>query len=188
MSALPITPALFTPDVLVPHHRIDSSWFAVRVRARSELRVSAVLGCKGYESFAPTYRPTFDDGRPVRVKSPKLALFPGYVFCRFSPRELLPIVTTPDVQNVVSIGVRPEPIGEIEMERIRRGIEFGAGVQPHPYITVGQRVRVHWGALAGIEGVLVQVKSAHRLVIATELLQRAVSLNIDRDCVVAVES
>jgi transcriptional antiterminator NusG len=187
MSALPITPSALTPDVLVPHRHLDSSWFAVRVRARSELRVSAVLECKGYESFAPTYRPACD-GRPIRLKSPELALFPGYVFCRFSPRELLPIVTTPDVQNVVSIGTRLEPIGEIEMEGIRRGIEFGSGLQPHPYLTIGQRVRVRWGALAGIEGVLVQAKSAHRLVIAADLLQRAVSLHIDRDCVVAVES
>jgi transcription antitermination factor NusG len=187
MSALPITPSALIPDGLAPRRHLDSFWFAVRVRARSELRVSAVLECKGYESFAPTYRPACEDRR-VRLRGPGLALFPGYVFCRFSPQELLPIVTTPEVQNVVSIGARPEPIGESEMEGIRRGIEFGAGLQPHPYLTVGQRVRVSWGALAGIEGVLVQAKSAHRLVIAAELLQRAVSLHIDRDCVVAIGS
>jgi transcription termination/antitermination protein NusG len=187
MSASTITHSTPIPDVLLPHRHLDSFWFAVRVRTRSELRVSAVLECKGYESFAPSYRPACDD-RPTRLKSPELALFPGYVFCRFSPRELLPIVTTPDVQNVVSIGIRPEPIGEVEMERMRRGIECGAGLQPHPYLTVGQRVRVHWGALAGIEGVLIQAKSAHRLVISADLLQRAVSLHIDRDCVVPVES
>ncbi len=185
MSAFPLTPSAFTPDVFVPHRQLDSSWFAVRVRARSEHRVSCVLACKGYESFAPTYRPSCDD-RPLGFRSPELALFPGYVFCRFSPRELLPIVTTPDVQNVLSIGSRPQPIDEFEMERIRRGVEFGAGLQPHPYLTVGQRVRVQRGALAGIEGVLVQAKSAQRLVIAADLLQCAVSLHIDRECVVPV--
>jgi transcriptional antiterminator RfaH len=187
MSALPITPSARIPDVLVPHRHLDSFWFAVRVRARSELRVSALLERKGYESFTPTYRPNCDH-RSVRLNSQERALFPGYVFCRFSPRELLPIVSTPHVQNVVSIAGRPEPVSETEMERIRRGIEFGSGLQPHPYLTTGQRVRVHWGVLAGIEGVLVPAKSAHRLVIAADLLQRAVSLHIDRDCVFPVES
>jgi hypothetical protein len=47
-------------------------------------------------------------------------------------------------------------------------------------------MRVRFGPLAGTEGLLVAVKGVSRLVILTELLQRAVSVEIDMDQVVPV--
>ena len=71
----------------------NTSWFALRVRSRSEIMVSQLLEAKGYPSYSPSYtteRPYSD-----RIKRVEAALFPGYVFCRFAPGEILPIVSTP---------------------------------------------------------------------------------------------
>jgi transcription antitermination factor NusG len=159
-------------------------WFALRVRSRSELMVSALLEAKGYRSYAPSY--TTERQYSDRVKRVESALFPGYVFCRFAPVDLLPVVSTPAVQNVVSIASRPAPIADDEMERLQKSVRHGQDVAPCEYLHAGQRVRVRSGPLSGVEGYLVQVRNKHRLVISTDLLQRAVSLEIAARQVVPV--
>jgi transcription antitermination factor NusG len=99
---------------------------------------------------------------------------------------MLPIVTTPAVQNVVGIGTQPQVVSDEEIERIQRGVQHGEGVTPCDYLQTGQRVRVRSGALNGIEGLLIQVRNRHRLVISAEILQRAISLEIDARQVIAV--
>ncbi len=155
----------------------DTSWFALRVRSRSENLVGTLLEAKGYQSYSPSY--ISEHRYSDRIKRVSAALFPGYVFCRFSPNEILPIVSTPAVQRVVGIGPRPEAIRDEEMEQLRLGVQYGQAVAPCTYLRTGQRVRVRSGALAGTEGFLVELRNKHRLVITAEILQRAVSLEID---------
>jgi transcription termination/antitermination protein NusG len=139
--------------------------------------VSQLLEAKGYQSYSPSY--TIDRQYSDRIKHVEAALFPGYVFCRFAPGEMLPIVSTPAVQQVVGVGSRPQAISDEEIERIQLGVRHGRGIAPCPYLQTGQRFLVRSGALSGIEGFLVQLRNNHRLVIAADILQRAVSLEID---------
>lgn len=162
----------------------NTAWFALRVRSRSELMVKQVLEAKGYPSYSPSY--IVERQYCDRIKHVESALFPGYVFCRFAPSEILPIVSTPAVQNVVGIGPHPQAISDAEIERIQLGVLHGQGVAPCTYLQTGQRVRVRSGALSGIEGLLIEVRNRHRLVIAADILQRAVSLEIDARQVVPI--
>jgi transcription antitermination factor NusG len=61
-------------------------------------------------------------------------------------------------------------------------------VEPWPYLHSGQQVRIDRGVLSGIEGVLVEIRKVHRIVVSVTLLQRSVSVEIDRDWVVPVRS
>ena len=54
-------------------------------------------------------------------------------------------------------------------------------VQPYPFLESGRRVRIDRGPLAGLEGVVVEVKKQFRIVVSVTLLQRSVSTEIDRD-------
>jgi transcription antitermination factor NusG len=146
--------------------------------------VSQLLEAKGYPAYSPSY--ILERQYSDRIKRTEAALFPGYVFCRFAPNEILPIVSTPAVQQVVGIGPHPQVIGDEEIERIQRGVRHGQGVIPCAYLRTGQRVRVRFGVLSGIEGLLVQMRNRHRLVITADILQRAVSLEIDARQVVPV--
>jgi transcriptional antiterminator NusG len=161
-----------------------TSWYALRVRSRSEIMVGTLLEAKGYPSYVPSH--TSEHQYSDRIKRTAAPLFPGYVFCRFSASELLPIVSTRAVQKVVGIGPRPEAISDEEMERLQLSVRYGQGVAPCAYIQTGQKVRVRSGALAGIEGFLVEVRNRQRLVITADILQRAVSLEIDAGDVVSV--
>ena len=157
-------------------------WFAIRVRTLKETFSSEVLASRGYECFSPTckVRRRWSD----RVKELPEALFPGYIFCRFDVLHRLPILSAPGVIDIVGFGRIPEPIPDEEITAIQKAVEFGNSTRPWPYLTVGQRVRIEVGPMAGMEGVFVRVKNSTRLVLSVHLLQRSVSVELDEKHVI----
>jgi transcription antitermination factor NusG len=152
-------------------------WFALQTRYRSENLVATQLRGKGYEPFLPVCksRRRWSD----RVKELELPLFPGYLFCRFNPLDRLPILVTPGVLQIVGTGKNPIPVDDAEIAAIQITIQSGVARQPWPFPQVGQRVRVEYGPLHGLEGILLSFKGSHRLVLSVTLLQRSVAVEID---------
>lgn len=135
------------------------------------------LAGKGYEWFLPTYmsRRQWSD----RIKKSELPLFPGYLFCRFNPLDRLPILATPGLLSIVGIAKTPIPVDEVEMKAVRTLVGSGLPFQAWPYFKIGQRVRIEYGPLCGLEGILLSVKGSHRIVVSVNLLQRSVAAEID---------
>ena len=158
-------------------HQQSFPWFALKVRTRSETLAASLLRTRGYDPFCPVYieRRRYCD----RMKNVENPVFPGYVFCRFDPLRKVPVISSPGVEYVLSFSGTPSEIPEQEITNIRRTVE--AGARPTDYLKAGKRVRVEYGSLSGVEGVLIRDGAKHRLVVSVELLQRAVSLHIDQD-------
>lgn len=156
-------------------------WYALRVKSHCERMTAESLRCRGYEEFLPTYRlrRRWSD-RWVELELP---LFPGYVFSRFDARNRLPVLQIPSLVHIVGIGKTPLPVDEREIAAIQAIVRSGIAAQPWPYLRVGDLVRVQYGALCGLEGILVEVRKRHRLVVSVTLLQRSVAVEIDRDWV-----
>ena len=156
------------------------NWFAVRVRPRSEKVVAEVFRAKGYDEFLPLHheRRRWSD----RVATIELPLFAGYVFCRFDVSHRLPILVTPGVLEVVGAGRTPQPIDEAEIASLQVLVASRVTIHPWPSLHVGQRVQIVGGPLAGAEGLLLSVKSGHRLVVSVTLLQRSVAVEIPECC------
>jgi len=153
------------------------SWFALQVRSRSESVVAAFLRGNGYEWFLPTYqcRRRWSD----RIRELEIPLFPGYLFCRFSPQHRLPILKTPGVISIVGMAKTPMPVDEGEITALRALVNSRVDRQPWPYLQIGQWVTIDHGALCGLEGILLDVKGRHRVVLSVTLLQRSVAAEID---------
>src|SRR5579864_5131678 len=161
-------------------------WFAVRVRSNHE-RVTAIhLGERGYEEFTPSYK--IERRWSDRKKEIEQFIFPGYVFCRVNPQDRLPVLTTPGVVGLVGCGKIPTPIPDHEVERIRRMVQSGLLVTPWPFLEVSQTVLIERGPLAGVEGILEEVKGKCRLVVSVNLLRRSVSAEVDRHWVRPVKA
>jgi len=156
---------------------IEYPWFALQVRTRHESGVANYLHGQGYESFLPLYkcRRRWSD----RVKEVQTPLFPGYLFCRFDPRDRLPVMKTPGVMQIVGVNRVPVPVDEVEISAIQTLVMSGIPNQPWPFLQVGERVRIESGSLCGFEGILMDFKGTHRLVLSITLLQRSVSVEID---------
>ena len=154
-------------------------WFALAVKPRFDKAVARTLDTKGFETFLPLYKKRHNYG--PRSKEFELPLFPGYVFCRFSSLTRLPIVTTPGVTHILGAGNRPVPLSETEIASLQIAMKAQLPLQPFPFLQVGQRVRIEAGVLAGVVGIIVNVKRSVNLVLSVTLLQRSVLLEIDRD-------
>lgn len=157
------------------------SWYAIRVRSKFERAVSLALSGKGYDEYLPLYhsRRTWSD----RSKDLDLPLFPGYLFCRFDVQVRLPILTTPGVVSIVGTGKTPVAISDREIDGIQTMVRSGLHLQPWPGLVVGSRVVIETGPLKGLEGIALDVKKKYRLFVSVPLLQRSVSVEIDRDWV-----
>ena len=155
-----------------------SQWFALAVKPRFDKAVARALESKGYETLVPLYKK--QQGYAARSKESDLPLFPGYVFCRFNALTRLPILTTPGVTQILGTGNRPVPLSDTEIISLQTAIKAQVPLEPFPFLEVGQRVRIEAGVLAGVVGIVIRFKQVLRLVLSVTLLQRSVSLEIDR--------
>lgn len=163
--------------ISVNHSGQNSYWFGLHVRARKEAFVLAHLESHGYECLLPVYKSIrkWSD----RVKEVEQPLFPGYLFCRFDFQNRRPLVITPGVLQIVGNGKTPIPISNAEIEAVQAAQVSGLPSQPWPYIEVGERVRVNYRNLNGLEGILINFRGNHRVVISVSLLQRSVAMEVD---------
>jgi len=160
---------------------MNPSWYVLRVRSRFENTVAAHLRGRGYELFLPLYkcRRRWSD----RYKEIELPLFPGYVFCQLNPLNRLPVLSIPGVVHIVGVGQVPLPVDEAEIVAIQTAIRSGLPRQPWPFLQIGHKVRVEYGPLCGIEGILLRFGGHQRLVLSVILLQRSVAVQVDESWV-----
>lgn len=121
--------------------------------------------------------------RNGRVREIDAPLFPGYVFCQFDAQNRLPILITPGVIAVVGRGRIPLPVDDEEIAAIQTVVLSGLRAEPWPYLELGQKVRIESDSLQGLEGILINFKGNHRIVVSVSLLRRSVALEIDQSCV-----
>ncbi|HXX23504.1 MAG TPA: UpxY family transcription antiterminator [Terriglobia bacterium] len=179
---MPIT----NPPIVQDASGLSLPWYAIYTRHQHEKVISQILTAKGLEVFLPLYNSTrrWKD-RTVHLSLP---LFPCYLFLRGMEERRLDVVTTPGIVSVLSVNGEPAVIPESEVEAVRKAIEWGNRVEPHPFLRVGDRVRVISGPLQGLEGILVRKKNLCRLVLSVELLERSASVEVDVSSVERVAS
>ena len=153
-------------------------WYALWVRSRHEKSVAELLGGKGFETFLPMYtsRRRWSD----RMQEVELPLIPGYVFCRFDTSVRLPILTTPGIVQIVSVGKTPQSVDELEMRSLITAVHSGVHLQMWPFLKSGQRVSIEEGPLRSLEGVLLSTRGQDQLVLSISLLQRSIAVTVDR--------
>ena len=154
-------------------------WYALHVHARKEQLVASQLQTRNLECFLPTYKSLrkWSD----RTKEIQQALFPGYVFCRFDYENRQPVVMTTGVTQVVGTGRVAIPIADSEIGALQVAVSSGIPAQPWPYLRTGEYVQVNYGHLAGLQGILVNFKGNHRVVLSVTLLQRSLALEVELD-------
>jgi len=159
--------------------RTKTEWFALTVAPRRERAVAKALMDKGIETLVPCcWEERVCKSRRLRHQ---VALFPGYLFAEFDPGNRLPVLVTPGVRTVIGCGNTPIPISNEEIAGLRVIVSSRQISEPWPHFRAGDRVRVERGPLAGLEGTLVAVKSSLRIVLAVDLIERAVAVEVTAD-------
>lgn len=155
----------------------EPHWYAAYTCANHEQRVALQLGQRSVEYFVPVY----DSVRRWKDRrvTLQLPLFQGYVFVRLALADRLQVLQVPGIVKLVGFKNTPAALPPEEIEALRKSLTDGARAEPHPYLTIGRRVRVSAGSLAGMEGILVRKKGMARLVLSVGLIMRAVAIELD---------
>ena len=162
----------------LPNHAdCPGAWYALYTRHQHEKAVAHILTNKGFETLLPLY--SVARRWKDRTKLLFLPLFPCYVFLNGGLERRLDIMTTPGIHALVSSAGQPAAIPPAEIDAIRRAVESGARLEPHPLLKSGDWVRVKCGPLEGIQGILVRKKNLYRLVLSVEMLGKAAAVEVD---------
>ncbi len=156
----------------------QARWYALHTRAKHEKFIGEQLHFKGVETFVPTVRQIhrWSD----RSKAVDVPLFSCYVFVHdVLPRAHVSTLRTPGVLRWVGTHGEPAAIPDSQMEAVRSLVERNLPLWPHPFLKVGQRVRIRGGSLDGVEGTLVEKKGERKLVISIDLIQQSLAVAID---------
>lgn len=149
-------------------------WFALAVKPGDEQAVARSLRGRGLEQYVPTY-------------SGRRRLFPGFVFCRFDPQNRRAV---PEIPGGLWAAGSPESASSVsyaEIARIKMILASRLPVRPRALLSVGQRVWIMRGPLAGLEGFLLRRRDDFQVVVGLEALRRSVTVDISRAMVCAVE-
>ena len=158
----------------------ELKWFAIKVRSRHEFSVSETLARADINVFLPSINKIrqWKD----RKKTVTFPLFPGYIFVGTNglERDKLAILKTPGVVCFVgqSRG-EAEIVPPDQIIMLMKLVENKEKIDPYPYLIHGSRVRIKYGPLAGVEGLLVERKGKHLLVLSIDILQQGVSVQVD---------
>lgn len=157
----------------------NGEWYALRVRARAEYSIAESLEQRGFESFTPGWETRANR----RAKVAMTAAFPGYIFVKFTLHQMLRIITTPGVQQVMGYS-RPTSIDVETIDALKMAFVNRVPILPSAYIQHGEAVEVTKGPMRGVTGILVRAKDQCRLVIQIHILQRSVYTEVDADAVI----
>jgi transcription antitermination factor NusG len=154
-------------------------WYAVFTTPRHEKRVAGHFVMRELEGYLPLYQAVHKWKNRCKVAL-DLPLFPNYIFVRIDWRERVRVLEVPGVAGVV--GTRPElsVIADEYIKSLREGLRAHK-IEPHPYLVIGERVRIKDGAMGGMEGVLVRKKAGFRVVLTLDMIMQSIAVEVDAD-------
>lgn len=154
------------------------AWFAVETWPRYEKKVANELAQKSVDTFLPVQPQSrqWSDRR----QTVHLPLFPNYVFVRIShaTESRVPVLRTNGVRKFVGANHAGSPLEDSEIDSIRLLVGLGVPLQSHPFLNIGQRVRIRGGSLDGLEGILSAKNRDLSLVISIKLIQRSLAVEL----------
>jgi transcription antitermination factor NusG len=163
----------------IPFATNESEWYALHTHPRHERLVVQRLADRGVETFLPviTELHRWSD----RKKRIQLPLFSCYVFARFAPNrsERLRVLRVDGVLGLVGSHGEGTPIPNEQIDAVRTLVERELSWSSHPFLKIGQRVRIRSGALDGVEGILVSRNGDQTLVISIDAIQRSLAVRLE---------
>lgn len=154
-------------------------WYALLTRARNERMVEQRLQERGVTTFLPLITEVHRwSDRKKKVQRP---VFGCYLFAKLAPTKVdrLRILCVDGIFSFVGPRNEGTPIPDEQIAAVRALVENGIPYSMHPFLKIGQRVRVRSGALDGLEGILVKQNGDNTLVISVDAIQRSLAVRVE---------
>ena len=150
-------------------------WYVLHVKPRTEKKVFDRLCLMNVFRYLPFRTKITRVQRRKVVRH--LPLFPGYVFTRLNADERLTVLKTNHIVRFIEV---PQPRQMIhQLRQIAHAGRLPVELQPIESYTPGERVRVKFGPLMGMEGIIQRKGNATTLVLELTILGRALSVTVN---------
>jgi transcription antitermination factor NusG len=155
------------------------NWYAVQTMSRHERLVAFQLDSQGVTTFLPTL--TEVHHWSDRRKKVEVPLFPGYLFVHasLSPQVRRTVSYARGVAGFITMGGDPVPVPNEQIESVQKLLANDIPCEQHPFLKVGQRVRIRGGALEGVQGTLLAHNGHKGLVVSIDGIQRSLAICIE---------
>jgi len=164
----------------------NREWLVVWTEARAEKKVATRLAECGLEPWLPTTRERhrWSD----RWREVVLPLFPGYLFARVDAANLSRLLRIPGVLTVVKDGRQPARLSNDFVLGLKRALDAtsvrATDLSEPVTFAPDDEVVVQTGPLAGLRGVIREVRGARQLVVWVAAIGRGAVFTIDSALVV----
>jgi transcription antitermination factor NusG len=152
------------------------NWIAVYTKSRHEQIVINELNKKNIESYCPMLkeRRQWSD----RKKWVHFPLFRSYIFANIEIKENIYVLQTIGVNKIVQFQKKISIIPNQVIDNIKNIIKGGYKVEQADYFIKGDEVCVVSGPLKGLDGVVLDLRGANKIIIKIEAIQQAFSVEI----------
>ena len=96
------------------------------------------------------------------------------------------ILKVSSVVRIIEFNGEPVAIPEVQVQAVKKLVFSTLPYDPYPYIGEGDQVEIVRGPLKGLHGLLIEKKGTYRFILSIDLIQQAVSCEIDSCDVVKV--
>lgn len=168
-------------DIFPAHLFGDSErsalWYVVQTKSRQEKAIARHLLDSSISYYLPQHEREIRRAR--RIFRSYLSLFPGYVFLHGTPADRLFALRTDCALRILPVA---DQIGlRHELEAIQRLLASGRPIVPHPFVSIGNRVRIVDGPFRDVEGILLREKGAFHLIVSVSFISASVAVEVNRE-------
>jgi len=116
-----------------------------------------------------------------RWKRVELPLFSCYIFVKLirTSRDRLWLSQVDGVFGIVGVRGEGTPIPDEQIKAVRALVAQRLPWSFHPFLKIGQQVRIRGGSLDGVEGVLLSRSGDRTLIISVDAIQRSLAVRIE---------
>jgi transcription antitermination factor NusG len=150
-------------------------WLVLHTRSRQEKALADDLAAMQIAHFLPLIKQARYYGR--RKLSVELPLFGCYLFMRGARDDAYRADRTKRVAKIIAVADQEKL--DWELRNLYLALMRNAVLDPYPYLVSGAAVEVRSGPFRGLQGIVDHRISPNRLILAVEMLGRAVSLEMD---------
>ncbi|MBL4940588.1 MAG: UpxY family transcription antiterminator [Colwellia sp.] len=158
-------------------------WYAIYTKHNAEQALQACIlnysqrNALNYETYLPLYEEVKKWRDRIKIK--KVPYFRNYLFVKHDDNAFYKIKTMKGFCNYIRCGSTPSTIPHQQMDIIKKVVDHPTGeyCQASKLIK-GKKVKVCCGALAGVEGILLENKSNNTLAIEVKSLQLCLNVQV----------
>lgn len=152
-------------------------WYTLYTRSRQEKALAQRLQAAGIRFFLPLLRR--ETTYAHRRRETLAPMFPSYVFLHGDATHLHNALDSRRVVHVIHVADQRRL--HHELTQIHDAIGRGADLDVCSYLDTGVRVRITGGPFQGLEGIVDECRSHHRVVLTVGMVSGAVCLEVGAD-------